>query len=192
MKESLALLYWIVRRELVDQMRDWRILFPLIVLSLFFPIAMTGIAQATVNFINQYGGNLVIEQLVPFSILVVGFFPTTLSLTIAIESIVGERERGTIEPLLATPLTNGQIYISKFIAGLIAPLFSVLFAITLYLILIARRAIPMPSPAMLGLLYLISAFNALLMVSGATFLSAQSTSVRGATLSSSFIVLPVS
>ncbi|MFN3741422.1 MAG: stage II sporulation protein M [Anaerolineales bacterium] len=192
MKESLAPIYWIVRRELSDQMRDWRILFPLIVLSLFFPIAMTGIAQATVNFINQYGGNLVIEQLVPFSILVVGFFPTTLSLTISIEGIVGERERGTVEPLLATPLANWQIYMGKFIAGLIAPLFSIFFAITLYLILIARRDIPLPSPQMLGLLYLISVSNALLMVSGATFLSAQSTSVRGATLSSSFIILPVS
>lgn len=192
MKESLAPIYWIVRRELSDQMRDWRILFPLIVLTLFFPIAMIGIAQATVNFINQYGANLVIEQLVPFSILIVGFFPTTLSLTISIESIVGERERGTIEPLLATPLKNWQIYVSKFIAGLIAPLFSILFAITLYLVLSTRRNIPLPPLEMIGLLYLISTANALLMVSGATFLSAQSTSVRGATLSSSFIVLPVS
>ncbi len=192
MKAKLVPVYWIVRREVLDQIRDWRILFPMIVLSLFFPVAMFGIARATVNFINRYGANLVIEQLVPFSILVVGFFPSTLALSIALESIAGERDRNTIEPLLAVPLEDWQLYLGKLISGAIAPLVAVTFAITFYLLLIARRDIPIPSPQMIALLYLLGLGNTLLMVAGATFISAQSTSVRSATLSSSFIVLPAS
>ncbi len=192
MKAKLVPVYWIVRREVLDQIRDWRILFPMIVLSLFFPVAMFGIARATVNFINRYGANLVIEQLVPFSILVVGFFPSTLALSIALESIAGERDRNTIEPLLSVPLEDWQLYLGKLISGAIAPLVAVTFAITLYLLLIARRDIPIPSPQMIALLYLLGLDNTLLMVTGATFISAQSTSVRSATLSSSFIVLPAS
>jgi hypothetical protein len=92
MREKLQPVFWILRRELIDQLRDWRILFPLIVLSFFFPISMTGIAQSIVGFISRYGAELVIQQLVPFTILAVGFFPSTIALTIALESIVGERE----------------------------------------------------------------------------------------------------
>ncbi len=190
MREKLQPVFWILQRELLDQFRDWRILFPMIVLSFFFPIAMTGIAQATVNFINRYGANLVIQQLVPFTILVAGFFPSTIALTIALESIVGERERNTIEPLLATPLENWQIYLGKLLSGTVAPIIAVFFAISLYLLLVSRRNVPLPPPDLIAILYLISFANALLMITGATFISAQSTTIRSATLSSSFVLLP--
>ncbi len=192
MREKLQPVFWILQRELLDQWRDWRILFPMIVLSFFFPIAMTGIAQATVNFINRYGANLVTQQLVPFTILVAGFFPSTIALTIALESIVGERERNTIEPLLATPLENWQIYLGKLLSGTVAPIIAVFFAISLYLLLVSRRNVPLPPPDLIVVLYLISFANALLMIAGATFISAQSTTIRSATLSSSFILLPAS
>ena len=36
---------WLVtKRELRDQLRDWRILFPLIVLTLIFPLLMNEVA----------------------------------------------------------------------------------------------------------------------------------------------------
>jgi uncharacterized membrane protein SpoIIM required for sporulation len=192
MREKLQPVFWILRRELIDQLRDWRILFPLIVLSFFFPISMTGIAESIVGFISRYGAELVIQQLVPFTILAVGFFPSTIALTIALESIVGERERNTIEPLLATPLENWQLYLGKLLSGTVAPVMAVLFALSFYLFLVHRRDVPLPSPGLIAMLYLISVANTLMMISGATFISAQSTTIRSATLSSSFVLLPAS
>ncbi len=105
---------WLVtKRELRDQFRDWRILFPLILLTIVFPFLMNEVARAAVEFVGQYGGTLLVDRLVPFSVLIIGFFPITISLVVALESFVGEKERGTIEPLLSTPLEDWHMYVGK-------------------------------------------------------------------------------
>ena len=107
---------WLVtKRELRDQLRDWRILFPLIVLTLVFPFLMNEVARSAVEFVSQYGGTLLVDRLVPFSVLIIGFFPITISLVVALESFVGEKERGTIEPLLSTPLKDWHMYVGKLL-----------------------------------------------------------------------------
>jgi len=53
---------WLVtKRELRDQLRDWRILFPLIVLTLVFPLLMNEVARSAVEFVSRYGGTLLID-----------------------------------------------------------------------------------------------------------------------------------
>lgn len=90
---------WLVAgRELRDQVRDWRVLLPMMILTLLFPFLMNEFARETVDFLNQYNANLVLDRLVPISIMIIGFFPITVSLVVALESFVGEKERGTIEP----------------------------------------------------------------------------------------------
>ena len=122
MKKRFGLAWLITRRELVDQMRDWRVLAPMIVLTAFFPYLMTVAAQAAINYVNQYGATLIGQQILPFLMLVVGFFPVTVSLVVALEAFVGEKERGTIEPLLTSPLADEQLYLGKLMAGTIVPL----------------------------------------------------------------------
>ena len=102
MRNSLRPVWLIAKRELRDQLRDWRILSPLIILTIGFPFLMNAVAYEAVGFANQYGGNLIVDRLVPFSVLIIGFFPLTISLLGALESFVGEKERGTIEPLLGS------------------------------------------------------------------------------------------
>ena len=99
----------VTRRELRDASRDWRIIIPILLLTLVFPLIMNVTAQRLVSFANRFGGELVANQLIPFLLLVVGFFPTSFSLVIALETFVGEKERKSLEPLLATPLTNTQL-----------------------------------------------------------------------------------
>ena len=108
---------WIVaRREVRDQLRDWRILTPIILLTLFFPLLMNFTAQRAVSFVEDYGAPIIGDRLIPFLLMVVGFFPISISLVIALESFAGERERLSLEPLLATPLTDGQLYLGKMAA----------------------------------------------------------------------------
>jgi len=183
---------WLVaRRELRDQMRDWRIMFPLIVLTLVFPAMMYFVAGTAVDFVTRYGGQLILDRLVPFAILIIGFFPITISLVVALESFVGEKERGTIEPLLSTPLADWQLYFGKLLAGMLPPLLASYISIGLFLIVVAFQDITMPAINVILKLLVLAAVHAILMVSGAIVISTQSTSVRAANLLASFIVIPV-
>ncbi len=191
MKERLHLVWLISKRELRDQLRDWRILFPLVALTIGFPFLMNYVAYEAVAFANQYGGNLIIDRLVPFSILIIGFFPITISLLGALESFVGEKERGTIEPLLSSPLADWQLYLGKLIVGIVTPLVSSFTAIAIYLVMVSRQEVAMPDPAVFAQLFLLTIAHALLMVSAAIVFSIQSTSVKAANLMASFIIIPV-
>jgi len=183
---------WLVtKRELRDQLRDWRILFPLIVLTLIFPLLMNEVAKSAVEFVSQYGGTLLIDRLVPFSVLIIGFFPITISLVVALESFVGEKERGTIEPLLSTPLKDWHMYVGKLLIGVLTPLFASMVAIGFYLIIVSRQRIEMPELTVLIQLFALTIAHAVLMVSAAIVISVQSTSVKAANLLASFVVIPV-
>jgi uncharacterized membrane protein SpoIIM required for sporulation len=187
----MAGVWLIARRELRDQFRDWRILLPQIVLILAFPLLMNQVAKQAVSFVNQYGANLIVDRLVPFSVLIIGFFPMTVSLVVALESFVGEKERGTIEPLLSSPLENWQMYFGKLLIGVFIPLIASYISIGLYLFIVARQQINMPPWQTFVQLYLLTAAHAILMVSAAIVISVQSTSVKAANLLASFIVIPV-
>lgn len=106
MKYHFNQIWLVASQELRDQMRDWRIIFPMIALTVFFPFLMIVTARFTMDFVNKYGAGLVGERMVPFLLMVVGFFPVTVALVVALEAFVGEKERGTIEPLLSSPLAD--------------------------------------------------------------------------------------
>lgn len=182
----------ITRRELRDQLRDWRIIFPVVVLTLIFPWLMNFTASQAVSFVDRYGATLIGERLVPFLLLVVGFFPISVSLVIALESFVGEKERHSIEPLLSSPLSDAQIYLGKLLAAMAPPLFASYLGILVYLVTIYLRIGWQPPPILLVQVLLLTAVQVVVMVSGAVVLSSQTTSTRGANLLASFIIIPMS
>ena len=183
---------WLVAgRELKDQFRDWRVLTPMIILVICFPILMNEFAKQTVDFLNQYEANLILDRLVPFSIMIIGFFPITISLVVALEAFVGEKERGTIEPVLSAPLDDWQLYFGKLLVGVATPLAASYLSIALYLIMIVQQGLEVPSFSIMLQLILLTTAHATLMVSAAIVISVQSTSVKAANLLASFIVIPV-
>ena len=184
--------YTVARRELRDQLRDWRILAPIAALTLFFPVLMNFTAQRAVEFVERYGADIIGERLVPFLLMVVGFFPISISLVIALESFAGERERLSLEPLLATPLTDSQLYFGKIAASLLTPLGAAFLGIFVYLAGLLVRIGWRPPPQLLLQVLLLTAAQAVVMVTGAVVISSQTTSVRAANLLASFIIVPVS
>ena len=190
-KDELGMAWLVAWRELRDQMRDWRIIFPMIALTLALPFLADLGAQAAINFTTKYGTPLIAERLVPFLLLVVGYFPITVSLVIALESFVGEKERGTIEPLLSSPLKDWQLFLGKLLAGTIAPLFTSYLGIAVYLIGLYFQRIPFPDANRMAQTLILTAVQAFLMVTGAILISTQATSVRASNLMASFIVIPM-
>ena len=188
---NLAPALIVTRREVRDQFRDWRILFPILVLTIFFPSLMNFTARQAVGFVERYGAPIIGDRLIPFLLMIVGFFPISVSLVIALESFVGEKERRSIEPLLSSPLTDVQLYIGKLLAAMVPPLLASYLGIIVYLAGIYTQVGWKPAPMLLIQIVLLTTVQALVMVSGAVVVSSQTTSVRAANLLASFIIIPM-
>lgn len=181
----------ITRREIRDTLRDWRIVAPILILTLIFPWLMNYTAALAMNFVKQYDAPIVGIRLVPFLMLVVGFFPISFSLVIALETFVGEKERNSLEPLLSMPISDGELYLGKMLAAFLPPLVASSLGIGLYLLGLHLTMDYRPEPLLLLQIWLLTAVEALVMVSGAVIVSSQTTSVRAANLLASFIILPM-
>ncbi len=189
--EELLPVWVIVRREIIDTMRDWRIVGPIVVLVLGFPFLANFAASRGIDFVNRYGANIVMERLLPFLMLVVGFFPSSFSLVIALETFTGEKERRSLESLLSTQLTDWQLYVGKLLAATIPPVVASYLGMLFYVVLVGISMHWWPSFYLLLLGFVLSTAEALVMVAGAIIVSSQSTSVRAANLLASFIIIPM-
>ena len=190
--EPVRLVRVLVEREIKDTLRDWRIVVPIVILTLFFPVLMSVFADVALDWVARYGGAPIIgERMLPFLLMVVGFFPISFSLVIALETFVGEKERRSLEPLLATPLTDAQLYVGKMLAAMIPPLLAAYLGIAVYLVGLYFFKDWVPSPILVVLVVLLTTAEALVMVSGAVVISSHTTSVRAANLLASFIIIPM-
>ncbi len=191
MLDSLRMALVVTRREVQDQIRDWRIVLPIVALTIFFPGLMNFTAHEALNFVGQYGAPIIGERLIPFLLMVVGFFPISISLVIALESFVGEKERHSIEPLLTSPLSDVQLYLGKLLAAMASPLLASYLGILVYLVGIYLQIGWNPPAGLLVQIIILTTVQAVLMVSGAVVISSQTTSVRAANLLASFIIIPM-
>ena len=190
-RHDLRMASVVARREIKDSFRDWRIMTPIILLTLFFPALMNFAAGRMIAFVSDYGAEIIATQLIPFLLLVVGFFPMSFSLIIALETFVGEKERKSLEPLLATPLTDIQLYLGKMIAVLVPPLLAAYLGITVYLVGLYFSVGWTPTLQLLGQTIVLTTVQGVIMVAAAVVISSQTTSVRAANLLASFIIVPM-
>src|SRR3989304_7758890 len=156
MRRNFRPIWMVARREFLDQFRDWRIVVPILLLVTLFPFVADDTTRQAISFMNRFGGTLILDSLIPFVVLVIGFFPLSFTLVVALESFVGEKERGTIEPLLSSPLEDNQMYLGKLLVGITTPLVFSFASILIYLMLISRRDVEFPGPYMLSLVLLLS------------------------------------
>jgi len=182
----------ITRREMTDSLQDWRILTPIIILTLIFPFIMDFTSRWATNWVSQFADPILIERLNPFLLMIVGFFPISFSLIIALESFVGEKERNSIEPILSMPLSDLELYLGKMLSSLLLPLGAAYLGITVFLVSRFFTSPPWVPPLDLAILMiLLTTVEAFVMVAGAVVVSSQTTSVRAANLLASFIIIPM-
>jgi ABC-type transport system involved in multi-copper enzyme maturation permease subunit/uncharacterized membrane protein SpoIIM required for sporulation len=182
----------IARREIFETLTDWRVLLPVCILTFVVPLVLVSGTDFAVTFVQD---ERLVARLVPFAILVVGFIPASFSLITALESFVGERERNTLESLLAMPVSDGALYASKFASSLAVPLLTsysamLLFAGTLSVVY-PQLYYTYTTPVILLQLLLIIAVMTLAMVAGAVIISSHTSSIRAANLLASFVLVPI-
>ena len=191
-RQTLSNALIITRREVRDSFRDWRIITPIIILTFGFPFVAQFLAGKFLGFVSDYGAEIVGERTIPFLLMIVGFFPISISLVIALETFVGEKERRSLEPLLSTPLTNTELYIGKTLAAMIPPLAASIGGMLVYLVSLLSSSLGWRPPLALVIqIMLLTVVQALVMVTGAVVVSSQTTSTRAANLLASFIVIPM-
>ncbi len=86
--------------------------------ALFLPLLMGGLA----GFMVWQGQGLPPEaQAALFNTALMYFLilPVMIPVTLAVYSIVGEKEQGTLEPLLATPLTDWELFLGKALVAVL-------------------------------------------------------------------------
>lgn len=181
----------VARREVYDTLRDWRLMVPIFGLTLFFPALMTFVADRMAIFLESYNSDIIADRSAPLLLMVVGFFPTSFSLVIALESFVGEKERKSLEPLLSTPLSDLQLYLGKTIAAVIPPLLASYIGILVYTLGVSVVMGPMRLASVVTIVTL-TTVQALFMVALAVVVSSQTTSVKAANMLASFIIVPIS
>src|SRR5690606_22993369 len=101
-------------------------------------------------------------------------------------------ERGSIEPLLSTPLKDWQLYLGKLLSATVPPLFGSFLGMAVYISGLILTKVPLPETKLMVLIFCLTIVQALVMVSGAVVVSTQATSIRSANLLSSFIIIPIS
>ncbi|MGC9359225.1 MAG: ABC transporter permease subunit [Anaerolineae bacterium] len=123
--------------------------------------------------------------------------PIMLSSIIASDSFAGERERGTLEPLLYTPVSEGELFAGKVLAALVPAIGLGLAAFALNVVVVNAAGYgPMgglffPNTAWFLMVLLLSPACALLGLGVTVLISSKAKTVTGAQQASGALVLPV-
>ncbi len=128
------------------------------------------------------------------SLLYFVILPIMIPLSIAVYSIVGEKEQGTLEPLLATPLTETELFMGKGLAAVIPALIITWLTYGAFLAStwIIMGAVPdgVLSGAWLASIFLLSPLLAAFAVLVTVLVSSRTTDPRAAYQFSSLALLP--
>ena len=123
--------------------------------------------------------------------------PATLPTIIATYSIVGEKNNRSLEPLLATPTTDGELLAGKIFSAFIPSMGSTLLAFTLGVVLLDVVLIPkvgyplLPNLTWILSILLLAPTACLMSVLACVLVSSKVSDVRAAQQLGGFIVMPV-
>lgn len=187
----------ICRKELLEVIRDKKLIIPFLLIPVGMPILFSFIIRSAIHAgVNDPKFQQIMLNLYPMFLMILGIVAAAFSLGIAVESFVGEKERKTFEPLLATPLSDIELFVGKCLAATVLPIIVAYIAEFLFIGItafqFARAGVPftMPFAQTLFIMILVPSI-ALLMCSFASIISAWASSVKSASQLSAFLILPI-
>src|SRR5215213_10371489 len=137
----------VTKREITEVLRDFNLLFPMLALPMLIALiagmAVLGSSRGPVNFMAEMVGGVALNQIPESQLRVLAYLdlrdqdavirvvlkalmiplfwvtPVALTSTVAADSFVGEKERNTLEPLLATPISDMQLFAAKLCTAVV-------------------------------------------------------------------------
>jgi len=184
----------ICRKELLEVMRDKKLIIPFSLIPVALPILFSFTIRAGMNEPEAF--QHIMMKIYPLFLMILGVVAAAFSLGIAVESFVGEKERRTFEPLLATPISDIELFIGKCMTATILPVIVAYISEVLFIGIttfqFGRAGIPftMQFGQILFIIILIPLL-ALLMCSFVVIISARASSVKSAGQFAGFLMLPM-
>jgi ABC-type Na+ efflux pump permease subunit len=219
------MIWLITKRELREIVRDRNLLLPVFIMptlvGLLAGVAALGSAQGSTSAVGAMVGTLAVQQLPPSTIV---FFanlpfgdqermialllkavsiplfwvvPIALTSAVAADSFVGEKERGTLEPLLATPVTDREIFFAKLLTAVVPAILGTWLGMLIFGVLVAVSGTPYYSRVVLlerdwaFSFLVIVPLMAILSAGAAALISSRVSSFRAAYQLNGLMVLPV-
>jgi len=177
-------------KEWRESMRNKMVLFGVVLLPII--LVGTSVFMLTVGEgADDPGGQIVLFNT---SLMYFLLLPAIIPLAIAVYSIVGEKDQATLEPLLATPISDLELFLGKALASVIPAVvvnwisFGAFLGITHLLV----GAVPLQTLTLpwLASIFGLSPFLALFSVGVTMLVSSRASDARAAYQFSSFAILP--
>ena len=180
----------ILLKEWRESLRNKMVLFGVA----FLPVLLVGVS---VYMVVEGGGiDDPVAQIVLFNTSLMYFLllPVIIPLAISVYSIVGEKDQATLEPLLATPITDLELFLGKALASVIPALAInwICFGAFVGIAVVLLGGLP---PHVLTVPWLVAIFGlspllSLFAVAVTMLVSSRASDARAAYQLSSFAVLP--
>ncbi|OGD56256.1 hypothetical protein A3K78_11285 [Candidatus Bathyarchaeota archaeon RBG_13_52_12] len=150
----------VFRKDWLEVSRNWEIMVPIIIVPLIFSVVLPSMmllipggtgggntefgsllanlpASVQVELVGLTEGQtimyiMLVYVFAPFFLLI----PAMASSVIASDSFAGEKERKTIEGLLATPLSDGELLVGKIMVAFVPSMIVTLLSFTVYTTLV--------------------------------------------------------
>jgi len=177
-------------KEWRESMRNKMVLFGVVLL----PIILVG-ASIFMLTVGE-GADDPVGQIVLFNTSLMYFLllPAIIPLAIAVYSIVGEKEQTTLEPLLATPISDLELFLGKALASVIPALVVnwISFGAFLGIVRLLVGSVPLQTltAPWIASIFGLSPFLALFSVGVTMLVSSRASDARAAYQFSSFAILP--
>ncbi len=214
----------VFRKDFLEITRNKEVLLPMLILPLIFALVLPAISILAPDSVNTGGNNdavmsNMIKQLpqnvqqeiskyTPLQqtqyIMVVYFFapffliiPIMSSSVIASDSFAGEKERNTIEALLATPLTDSELLFGKILVSFIPGMGVTLLGFILYTVTVdilsyqSFGGLIMPTVTWLVMILILSPIISLLGIAVAVVVSSRVKGFREAQQLSAMLIIPI-
>jgi ABC-type Na+ efflux pump permease subunit len=214
----------VFRKDFLEISRNKEVLLPMLILPIIFAFLLPGLSVISPDNVNT-GGNTevfiqtisqnlpaniqtMLQQLTPGQratyVMLVYFFapffliiPVMSSSVIAADSFAGEKERNTIEALLATPLTDSELLLGKilvsFIPGMgVTILGFILYTATIdFLTVESFGAYIMPTVPWLVMIFVLAPIISLLAIGVSVIVSSKVKGFREAQQLSALLIIPI-
>ncbi|MGA9839930.1 MAG: hypothetical protein WBF81_01785 [Thermoplasmata archaeon] len=189
---------WIIGRHDINIFRRRRgILYGLVALPLGVGIGF----PALIEYIVNTGGGTDLASYLPGLINAFSFWwvigAAILPTAIAAYGIVGEKVEKSLEPLLSTPTTDGEILLGKVLAAFIPTMLAVWGGSVLYQVLVdleTRGALGylfFPNWSMAVILFLLAPLSCLYAIEFCVIVSSRATDARGAQQYGGLVFVPM-
>jgi len=126
---------WLIgRRAAIEAMQDRLSLLMGVGFAIIVPVLLVALIVRSVGAGPGADGEPLGGDMLALYLLIVGLLPTISAIGIASGQFAGEKERGILTPLLASPASNGAIFAGKVLGAIIPPLVYAVVADCVYLL----------------------------------------------------------